>query len=76
MIFAEHIPAELLDADLQYGAFALSALVIAILGVVVWKLLKIIGNHLSHIQRALNDLKQDIAGLPCERDRVCPGEEN
>ena len=74
MIFAEHVPTELFKADLQYGAFGLCALVIFILGVVVWKLLKIIGNHLVHINETLDTIQADITRLPCERGRVCPEE--
>ncbi len=73
MIFADAIPKELYSPDLQYGAFALCALVIAILGVVVWKLLKIIGNHLTHIKYQLAEIKDDIKSLPCERG-ACPEE--
>ncbi len=73
MIFADAIPRELLEPDLQYGAFALCALVILILGIVVWKLLKIIGNHLVHINATLDTIQKDIEHLPCNRGE-CPEE--
>ncbi len=73
MILAEHVPTELFKTDLQYGAFALCALVIAILGLVVWQLLKIVKNHLTHINCKLGKIQHEIENLPCERG-VCPEE--
>ena len=56
-----------LDPWLQYGALGLCALGLGVLWYIIKVLLKIIGNHLVHIDRTLK-------GLPCQPDAECPAE--
>ncbi len=61
----------ILSPELQYGAFAIVVIVLAILFFVIKKLLKMIGNDLHDIGEKLNGVQKTLDGLPCV-DAECP----